>query len=316
MTFNPCCRIPSLINYSLDHNLIFPLSMDPDFYLYHMLYKFNLNGARQSPSFHLIQNSVINKSYFKLMSSFLVSSYEEDVLVSNNISSSHFVIESLDIHSSTCNSCRKIVLKGPFDTPYNLFFQKLRNSLAHGNFNFINGTFAGFDKNPRIRSGSPYTGFFKFNIDDYNNFIDKIESIMVNPNISESYKRLFIITEYIYRNNLNSPFLLFEKRETLRIEQSLIFNEDKNEVIILIDYSFGHLKYIKETDLVSLKEYLLKYLKKHNLTQFETINLLLIEINIKKDDLDKFNQIFKKQRTRIISRQHTIKFLDTYHILN
>lgn len=201
MPFVPCCSKPQKIDYLLVHECEF--DKETQDVLLDCLWRLPELPSYQADHQTVFSNSAYDEFFIDVLKTQLKLGPEDfDIVVGGNPA---IINDSIGQYyeDEICLNCSKLVFhQSTKRTAIEEFFNHLRNMIAHGCFNIVNGTFIGFD-HPKY-NGLHWTAVLKA---PYSLVKSTIESFAGITELSDIYAKCFEALGYtITRCNNNSLF--------------------------------------------------------------------------------------------------------------
>lgn len=183
MSFELCCDKREMVGYDLIHQGHF--SSDVNLALLSALWNLPEIQSYQSNENTVFSNDVYDEFLMSLLKEKLCIT-DSDISVSVGKEAIIDSENAMYYEKHMCINCSKILFhKRSKKTMVNEFFNHLRNSVAHGCFNIVDGMFIGFD-HPKFH-GEKWSAVLKIK---YNNLAETITTFCNLTSISDIYRSL------------------------------------------------------------------------------------------------------------------------------
>lgn len=158
MGFSICCDMPSTIEYEIKHEPK-PITFEGDVLdcIERLLWYAPEINSKQASSNELVNDHVYDEFSFSYLCNSIGLDLDKDVRFDDKL------INEDDIagfRNSLCKNCQKVILtkKPSNETRSRALLRHIRNSIAHGNFNILNGIFVSFDedKQNKVKISTAY----------------------------------------------------------------------------------------------------------------------------------------------------------------
>lgn len=241
MAFTFCCTKPHVVSYDLHHtDLLRDDAVECSHLLWHLPEVDSFQASHDTP----LSEDIYDDLFVDLIKEKLGLS-NDDIKI-DDTHPDHTIDDSdaAYFEDKLCLNCSKVIIakaKGKDKTTS--FLSHVRNSIAHGYFNIVDGVFIGFD-HPRY-GGRKYTGVIKVRFDKLQKLLNTIETIQDTQSL---YRYFLSKMGYQICDSANGLDFLIEKddrRYYLEFKKFAGRYIDKEE---LVDYIASR-RYIDKTDV-------------------------------------------------------------------